>query len=309
MVDAMYWQEELLALNPWARELWGQRWELVESKQWNLFSVDQSGNNATSHWLADFQTARRKASRKRLEAGKVTWNAWAERTADLIAAMANAGFWDIGRLGTNTSSNRAPQDTPRFLTADVLLLVRADFYEAVIEARADFSGMWFPGGADFRGAQIGAGTRFDQAIFGDRTGFDDARIGAGTTFGQVAFGRWVRFTFATLERGVDFTDAVFGFACSFSGAQIGDDVSFRNVRFGESFAFEGVSTGPRTHFDGARFADRARFGGAVFDTDVSFNRATFDGRVSFCSASGKRPSFDGTEFACPKPLLGAQFLQ
>jgi hypothetical protein len=184
MIDVKDWQQELLAFNPWAMELWTRRRELVDRKQWNVFTVDQGGNDDTRRWLVEFQTARCKASRQRLEAGKATWDAWAERTATVIAVVADAGFWDIGRAGTGTRSDRMPPYAPRFLTADVLLLVRADFYEAVIEAGADFSGMKFPGGADFRGAQIGAGTRFDGAIFGDRTGFDDARIGAGTTFGQ-----------------------------------------------------------------------------------------------------------------------------
>jgi hypothetical protein len=70
-----------------------------------------------------------------------------------------------------------------------------------------------------------------------------------------------------------------------------------------------VSIGPHARFDGTIFSDRARFGGAVFETDVSFNRAKFEGSVSFDDASGKRPSFEGTEFGCANPFHGAQFLQ
>jgi len=212
----MHWQEELLALNPWARELWGRRRELVERSQWNLYYIDQGGNDATRRWLAGFQTARHKASRERLEAGKDAWNAWAERTSTVITALADAGLLDTP--GTTTMSDRMPPYTRRFLTADVLLLVRADFYKAVIAAGADFGEMRFPGGVDFRGAAIGAGARFDRAAFGDYTGFDGppvatpasvppAVIGAGTTFRRAEFGRWARFTFARLEGGVDFTDA------------------------------------------------------------------------------------------------------
>jgi hypothetical protein len=321
MIDPMHWQEELLALNPWARELWGRRRELVQRKQWNLYYIDQGGNDATRRWLAEFQTARHKASRERLEAGKVSWNVWAERISAVITALRDAGLLDIGTPGTTTMSDRMPPYTRRFLTADVLLLVRADFYRAVIAAEADFGEMRFPGGADFRGAEIGAGARFDRAAFGDYTGFDGtpiatatsvppAVIGKGTTFRRAEFGRWAGFTFARLEQGVDFTDASFGFAGAFSGARIGEDASFRKVRFGESFAFEGVSIGSRTRFDAARFADEARFGGAVFDGDVSFNDAVFEGSVSFHSAAGRRPSFEGTDFrGSNNPFAGAEFSQ
>src|SRR5215471_6317070 len=291
MNNPMHWQDSLLALNPWGRELWGRRRELVQRNQWNLYYIDQGGNDVTRRWLTEFRTARHKASRERLEAGKNTWNAWAERTSAVITALASAGLLGTGAPGTTTMSDRMPPYTRRFLTADVLLMVRADFYKAVIAAGADFGEMRFPGGADFRGAEIGAGARFDRAAFGDYTGFDNAAIGVGTTFRQAEFGRWAGFTFAMLERGVDFTDASFGFAGAFSGARIGEDVSFRKVRFGESFAFEGVSIGSRTRFNAARFAEEARFGGAVFDSDVSFNDAIFDGSVSFHSAAGKWPSF------------------
>jgi Pentapeptide repeats (9 copies) len=67
--------------------------------------------------------------------------------------------------------------------------------------------------------------------------------------------------------------------------------------------------GPRTRLDGAHFADEARFGGTVFDSDVSFNRAIFEGSASFYYASGKRPSFEGTEFRHRDPFVGAQFLR
>jgi len=41
MIDVKDWQEELLALNPWARELWERGWDLVDRQQWNLVHVDQ----------------------------------------------------------------------------------------------------------------------------------------------------------------------------------------------------------------------------------------------------------------------------
>src|SRR5262249_48373543 len=172
MIDPMRWQQELLALNPWARELWDRRGELVQRNHWNLYYIDQGGNDATRRWLAEFLTTRHKASRERLEAGKDTWNAWADRTFAVITALADAGLLGIGTPGTATMSDRMPPYTRRFLAADVLLLVRADFYKAVIAAGADFGEMRFPGGADFRGAEIGAGARFDRAAFGDYTGFD-----------------------------------------------------------------------------------------------------------------------------------------
>ena len=320
MNNPMHWQDSLLALNPWARELWGRRRELVQRNQWNLYYIDQGGNDATRRWLTEFRTARHKASRERLEAGKNTWNAWAGRASAVITALASAGLLGTGAPGTTTMSDRMPPYTRRFLTADVLLLVRADFYKAQIAAGADFGEMRFPGGADFRGAEIGAGARFDRAAFGDYTGFDGPPtaaaapvppvIGAGTTFRGTEFGRWAGFTFARLERGVDFTGASFGFAGAFSAARIGEDVSFRKVRFGESFAFEGVSIGSRTRFDAARFADEARFGGAVFDSDVSFNDVIFEGSVSFHSAAGRRPSFERTNFrGTNNPFAGAEFSQ
>jgi hypothetical protein len=74
-----------------ARELWGWRRELVQRNQWNLYYIDQGGNDATRRWLTEFRTARHKASRERLEAGKNTWNAWAERTsADHYQAQGGA---------------------------------------------------------------------------------------------------------------------------------------------------------------------------------------------------------------------------
>jgi hypothetical protein len=57
--QATIWQEELLALNPWASELWRRRCELVDDKRWNLFHVDQGGNDARRRWLAEFQTRKR----------------------------------------------------------------------------------------------------------------------------------------------------------------------------------------------------------------------------------------------------------
>ena len=91
MNNPMHWQDSLLALNPWARELWGRRRELVQRNQWNLYYIDQGGNDATRRWLTEFRTARHKASRERLAAGKNTWNAWAERTsADHYQAQGGA---------------------------------------------------------------------------------------------------------------------------------------------------------------------------------------------------------------------------
>jgi hypothetical protein len=113
-IGPVHWQEELLALNPWARELWDRRRELVERNQWNLYYIDQGGNDATRRWLAEFQAARRQASKERLEAGKVAWNAWAERISAVITALANAGLLEIGAPGTITMSDRMPRYTHGF---------------------------------------------------------------------------------------------------------------------------------------------------------------------------------------------------
>jgi hypothetical protein len=307
MIDVKSRQEELLALNPWARELWERRRDLVDRQQWNLVHVDQGGNEVTRRWLTEFQTARREATLERLKAGRAAWDAWADRTSAIIAALSKAGYWEISLPGSGTWSDEMPRYTPGFLTADVLLLARAGFYQATIEAGTDFTEMRFPGGADFRGAHIPPGTRFDRATFGDYTGFDDARIGAGASLRGAVFGRWASFTFAGIEEGVDLAEASFGFASAFSGASIGGRVSFSNATFGESTAFEGTSIGPGVRFDAARFHDRARFGGSVFSASVSFDRAIFEGRVSFYAASGRRPSFEAARFGCRDPFSGASF--
>jgi hypothetical protein len=308
MIDAKDWQEELLALNPWARELWERRWDLVDRQQWNLAHVDQGGNEVTRRWLTEFQTVRREATLVRLKAGRAAWGAWADRTSAIIAALSDAGYWEISLPGSRrTWSDKMPPYTPGFLTADVLLLARAGFYEATIEAGTDFTDMRFPGGADLRGAHIPPGTHFDRATFGDRTGFDGARIDAGVSFHGAVFGRWASFTFARIAEGVDLAEASFGFANAFSGASIGGRVSFRNATFGESTGFEGTSIGPGVRFDGARFHDMAHFGGSVFGDGVSFDRAIFDGRVSFHAASGRRPSFEAARFGCRDPFSGASF--
>jgi hypothetical protein len=306
-IDVKDWQEELLALNPWARELWERRWDLVDRQQWNLVHVDQGGNAVTRRWLTEFQTARREATLERLRAGRAAWDVWADRTSAIIAALSKAGYWEISVPSSRTWSDKMPPYTPGFLTADVLLLARAGFYKAAIEAGTDFTDMRFPGGADFRGAHIPPGTRFDRATFGDRTGFDNAWIGAGASLRGAVFGRWASFTFARLEESVDLAEASFGFASAFSGAWIGGRVSFSSATFGESTAFEGTSIGPGVRFDSARFHDEARFGGSVFGDGVSFERANFEGSVSFYAASGRRPSFEAARFGCRDPFSGASF--
>lgn len=90
MIDVKDWQEELLALNPWARGLWERRWDLVDRQQWKLVHVDQGGNEVTRRWLTEFQAARREATLERLKAARAAWDALADRTSAIIVALSKA---------------------------------------------------------------------------------------------------------------------------------------------------------------------------------------------------------------------------
>jgi len=316
MIDIEYWQEEMLAFNPWARRAWKIRSNLIEAKVWNLNALDQGGNQQTNEWLKAFFAEREQASLQRWRQGREACADWAARTQLMINAFDAAGLWDTrspgsppiptrdGRGALANLSPTMPEYTRDFLMADVLLLARADFSGLEIGSEADFSGYDFPAGVRFSDSNIGADVNFEAAHFGDHTSFAGMKTQLGTraNFSKARFERWADFTMADIGAEADFADSIFGFASSFEATTIGPKASFERAEFAESVSFAGANIGYETSFIDARFGNEATFEAVTFGENVSFDRAVFQGIAAMPNLErGKGPSFNGTSFNGPLP--------
>lgn len=314
MTDIENWQAEMLDINPWAREAWKLRCQLVENKVWNLSYLDQGGNTSTREWLEAFRAERRQASFQRWRQGAQAWADWATGTRRIIDAFETAGLWDTrspgspriwardGRSALANSSPSMPEYTKDFLMAIVLLLARADFSDLEIGSGADFSGHDFPAGAQFGDINVGDGANFEGCIFGDRADFAgrSTQLGMHANFQKARFQR-ACFTMAAIGAEANFADAVFGFGSHFEAANIGPRASFKRAQFAESASFAEAVIGDETSFGGARFGDDATFEAVTFGREVSFDDAAFEGRVAMPKPKkGQEPSFNGTKFKGPR---------
>jgi uncharacterized protein YjbI with pentapeptide repeats len=241
------WQEELLALNPWARGL-------TISKTNEVIGIA----NET------FVAARQTATLDRHTHGGEVWNAWAKRMLALRAALESAGQWSAERPAVVTWPNYSAgrivgrnQCTQQWLN-----LAFAVFSSPEKKHEFDFAQFGervFPGDAVFHGATFSRTTGFNKATFHGDAVFDHATFLLTTSFDG-----------ATFFNEADFLKVAFRNGVIFAGATFRGDAKF----IGTSFNF--------AWFPRATFSRRALFNDATFSNFVEFNSTTFYNAADFC---------------------------
>ena len=143
--------EKLLDLNPWARELWDERLDLIAAESWNISYRNQGGNPDTMAWLRRFLPARSDATLDRLGSGD--HSAWHRGIFEAIVPLFDDPTFATAYIGTpmkptqggaliNTDTRVAGYSVGQF-KADVLLLAQASLYEVSLDTPLDLSRLSF----------------------------------------------------------------------------------------------------------------------------------------------------------------------
>lgn len=257
-------EQEILALNPWAKDLWSQ-YQKNRSYEWDAAYEQAAGQASLDRWMQ----------------GRSAWNSWATD----MAAIGEA--FDFDKI-----SRRDP-GVDRAYTAKYLM-GRSIFFENTFDEVADFSG--FQLGDTWFGIRRREGDklRVKACRFLNEANFDGATISG--LFDSVVFSKDASFVgseFSYLEaRSVifrsqaDFTDARFQHildqSSNFSDALFIGSALFTGARFeGSTIRFHGAQFKGDTDFTDASFlaipnADRY---------EVDFMRTSFAGPVSFVRAT------------------------
>jgi hypothetical protein len=320
--DLGAWQEELLALNPWARGL----------------TIDDENE--------EFAAARQKATIARYAEGKEVWNAWAKGMLALRAAvepigqsagndatalwppLASAVFSDVDLEYRFEESVRF--DT--FLFPEEVKFKRATFggdanfqeatftRAAVFSGEADFSGkavsfsgdVTFNGAALFEGATFSGEAYFQRATFSGDANFPESRFNRAALFLDATFSDAAWFRGATFSGDANFQRATFSskdyFPCAFferatftadadfERATFSGDVSFQDAAFSRAAAFPEATFSRAALFQHVTVSGDANFQEATFGGDANFQSATFDSKVFFNATFSGVALFPGATF-------------
>jgi hypothetical protein len=304
--DVAAWTDELLTLNPWARG--------IEIDIYNM----------------EFEASRQKATLVRHAEGREAWNGWANRMLELKAALERAGQWAPG-LATRgfafedvlhhprQGKNEATQVWLALASAvfsdrnlEYRFEERVSFYSFLFLEGARFKGATFSGNADFRDAKFSGDADFGYAKFSSDADFGGGFGGRG---GAATFGGEANFRDATFSGGAYFGDAFGGATFSgyayFSATFRGNHTYFSRVAFSGDF----------TLFGGAAFSGEANFERATFSSLCDIERVRFNGEANFKNARFKEPvsftksrfrqaaSFDGVDSTSGFSLANASFKQ
>lgn len=270
--------EELLALNPWAIPHWEARLALIDRQEWNLSSLNYSGNSATQRWLADFLPDRSRATLARLRGGgHVAWNAEIYRiVVPLLRSPDLADVWPgspmkpvRGGALVNTSEIVEGYSPGQFL-ADVLMLGQASLHEVTENDPLDLSELAFTVGLRIYGGEI-RDINLREARIGP---FSDVitRFGRCDASGAEFYGN-ISFTTSRFMNDALFPSASFMGGCSFSAVQFDAASDFTGAQFDWSVQFAGTV-----------FGETAIFDEAVFNGDATFEHSTFHASASFAGA-------------------------
>lgn len=271
--------EKLLDLNPWARELWDERLDLIAAESWNISYRNQGGNPDTMAWLRRFLPARSDATLDRLGSGD--HSAWHRGIFEAIVPLFDDPTFATAYIGTpmkptqggaliNTDTRVAGYSVGQF-KADVLLLAQASLYEVSLDTPLDLSRLSFVIGPYIYASRFAAiaahETRFGP--FGD---FVSCRFGLFDAAGAEFFDQ------------IGFTPSTFAGDAIFAGAEFHGGASFQGVSFDGAADFTEAMFGDWTAFAGSVFAQMAVFSNASFKGDTTFEHVTFKASADFTGA-------------------------
>lgn len=272
--------DDLLALNPWAIDLWGLRLDLIRNKTWNVNSINQGGNAETRAWLEQFFQKRSDATLARLVGPASDHDSWAREVGliarnvfadvDLKNAWVGSSMQQFsdGSSLANTDSKTNEYTIGQF-KADFLLLSQASLRALEIKEHIDISGRFFPIGLDLA-----------------RANFLEPLNAKGTKFGPFSDHSSVRFNSADFSRSEFFDQAYFtmtkfeGFA-RFQDVIFHGPASFHATLFSKAAFFNGCRFEHSTGFCGAKFEEAVDFSEAVFNGDTTFEDSMFGASVEF----------------------------
>ena len=255
-VDA--WQEELLALNDWAREL-------------------------TIVWDDDeFLVARQSATLARHAKGRNEWNAWASAMLALQERLRASSRW--------TRSDRDYTEQADLWINVATVSFSAENRVEEFTRHAEFQGFLFPWTAFFSSARFIEDVDFLEAEFHGFTYFDHISFGSTASFVFVKFHKFVAFNESTFSGFAPFNGASFSDVAAFDTVTFEQPVDFAQCQFLERAIFHRTKfRGPAdfsrcyfpkgADFDAIESSDAFSLAGAAFQQVPSVMGATFRGTL------------------------------
>jgi uncharacterized protein YjbI with pentapeptide repeats len=256
--DGAAWAEQLLVLNPWARDA-------------PICEHDEA-----------FKSARKCSSLKRYSQGRAHWNAWANGMIAKRKLLEEAGIW-VGVHAWDRELELGREAGQNHETRYWLSLAVADFADHAFTTSCNFVGFIFPSEANFSGTRLEGMADFQAARFCGCARFDKTQFCANSWFRYVLFTGDAGFRDGQFNGEARFSESRFVRGAWFKGATFRGPAGFRRADF--AFAgFEGAE-----FLDHANFGDRAQYGsakfiGAQFRGKVWFDQATFAHNVWFSNA-------------------------
>lgn len=284
--------DALLSVNPWAREPWSDRLELIAAGVWNINAVNQAGNDRTRSWLKAFSDLRVAETATRLfgpRAHDDTWTSVVSEVASQIfrdprivaSRPGTPGIYSGDGSSVLNDSDCVSGYAPGQFLADFLLLAQPSLVHAKFDTAIDLSGRVFPIGPDLSGANFAKGLTANQTKFGPYSDMSSAVFGDASFRNSEFYGHvsWALSRFAT--------------------------VNFTGAHFRRSAEFHATFFSGNADFSMARFDNDASFAGSVFRAGSRFDDARMTGRVTFeHSQFAEMPSLEGTVVERPIVIVG-----
>jgi uncharacterized protein YjbI with pentapeptide repeats len=273
--DAAAWREELLALNPWAR--------------------DPSLNDDKV-----FAAARQQATLERFWQGKDAWNAWAKAMLGLKTRLVDAGGWVAKReFYRLTGENEYTQGWLELATAAFSTIDSKHAFdgpggvpEIMHSLGVSFAGATFPGATQFIGATFPSYVSFAAATFSGDAWFADAIFSGGASFADTTFSGDTRFVRATFSSDARFVGATFSGNADWSAARFHKPVDMTEAKFAGAVVF-----------DDSVFEHGADFAAIDSKTTFSLANATFRQVPNVLGATFRGLRLDNVDTPA-YPLLG-----
>jgi hypothetical protein len=277
--------DALLSVNPWARDYWSDRLQMIAAGTWNVNAINQGGNAQTQGWLDSFLASRAAATRTRLLGQPESDHDWNRAVYDIVAPIFRDPVLALTEPGTplvpigesSRSVSHADQVQGYFpgqFLADVLLLAQPSLRNTMLDEAVDISARTFPIGPDF------FGTRFEKGLTAS-----GAKIGPFAEFSTASF------TDATLDN-TDFYGPIDWALCKF-----GNQTSFMAAHFHAWVGFAAADFAGTADFSKVKFDGDAQFAGTVFEGACRLDDARFGGSTTFEYSRFKRvPSLVNTIF-------------
>lgn len=282
--------DELLKLNPWAKDFWENRLYLIRENLWNINGLNHAGNAETRDWLDAFLKARSQATLSRFNGSPIECKIWTRDLATIVSEVfsdpesANSNIGtpmrqiSAGAYAVNNDQTIEEYTAGQFM-ADVLLLAQSSLRALKICETLDISSHMFPAGLDMEGTRFEAPLDAKGAKFGPFSEFSGAAFEM-ADFSQCHFYDGTFFTCSCFGSDVIFSGAVFHDTCGFDAATFSKNALFDSCTFKSSAQFCGTLFEATPDFSDATFEGDTTFEDSTFNLSAKFKEASFIGRVS-----------------------------